>query len=132
MTLYLNEHTNIADIEYGYKSEIFTAMKLYPQGVTTNSKDGVTDFISMSAIFEKMSEIGIPLSIHSEVSDIEIDIFDREIIFIEFTTSILDIKYLVGLLIQSIANSLCLIPFSAFVSVGTFLEYFLYCSNAFS
>ena len=83
MTIYLTEETNKDDIKSGYKNGTIFAVKLYPAGATTNSDSGVKDIEKVMPVLETMSEIGIPLLIHGEVTDKEIDIFDREKIFID-------------------------------------------------
>ena len=83
MTLYLTETTDPDDVEHAAKSGLITAVKLYPAGATTNSDSGVRDFDKVRGVFERMAEIGLPLCVHGEVTDPEIDIFDREAVFIE-------------------------------------------------
>jgi len=83
MTLYLTEATDPADVETGFKSGLVKALKLYPAGATTNSQSGVTNFENVIPVLEKMAEIGMPLCVHGEVTSAEIDIFDREAVFIE-------------------------------------------------
>ncbi|MEE9375621.1 MAG: dihydroorotase [Rhizobiaceae bacterium] len=83
MTLYLTETTNPDDVEQGAKSGLIKALKLYPAGATTNSDSGVKDFEKVLPVLERMAEIGLPLCVHGEVTDPEIDIFDREAVFIE-------------------------------------------------
>ena len=83
MTAYLTETTNAQDLEFGYNQGIFTAAKLYPAGATTNSDAGVRDIANIYHLFESMQKIGMPLLLHGEVTDSEIDIFDREAVFIE-------------------------------------------------
>jgi len=83
MTLYLTESTDPADVEAGFKSGMVKALKLYPAGATTNSQSGVRDITKVYPVLEKMAEIGMPLCVHGEVTDPEIDIFDREAVFIE-------------------------------------------------
>ncbi|WP_341364383.1 dihydroorotase [Thalassospira sp. SN3W] len=83
MTLYLTEGTNPDDVEEGYKSGVITALKLYPAGATTNSASGVRDFDKAMPVLERMASLGIPLCVHGEVTDPEIDIFDREAVFID-------------------------------------------------
>ncbi|MFT5161012.1 MAG: dihydroorotase [Paracoccaceae bacterium] len=83
MTLYLTANTDPADMAAAYASGLVKAVKLYPAGATTNSALGVSDFSKVAHIFEKMSEIGLPLCLHGEVTDPEIDIFDREAVFID-------------------------------------------------
>ncbi|MDJ0612682.1 MAG: dihydroorotase [Rhizobiaceae bacterium] len=83
MVLYLTEDTDPADVEAGFKSGLVTSLKLYPAGATTNSQSGVRDFDKVQGVLEKMAEIGMPLCVHGEVTDNDIDIFDREAVFIE-------------------------------------------------
>ncbi len=83
MTLYLTEETDPADVELAHASGLITAIKLYPAGATTNSASGVRDFDRVRPVLEKMAEIGLPLCVHGEVTHSEVDIFDREAVFIE-------------------------------------------------
>jgi dihydroorotase len=83
MTLYLTEATDPADVALAHADGIATAVKLYPAGATTNSHSGVRDFDKVRPVLEKMAEIGMPLCVHGEVTDSDIDIFDREAVFIE-------------------------------------------------
>lgn len=83
MTLYLTETTEPEDLRQGWEAGIVTAVKLYPAGATTNSDAGVRDLKRLDPVFETMAELGMPLLIHGEVVDPEIDIFDREAVFIE-------------------------------------------------
>jgi dihydroorotase len=83
MTCYLTDDTSANDIEQGYADGILKAAKLYPANVTTNSAHGVTDIAKLDFVFEKMQEIGMPLLLHGEVTDLEVDIFDREAVYIE-------------------------------------------------
>lgn len=83
MTLYLTEHTNPDDVEEGKKSGLITAVKLYPAGATTNSHGGVRDLDKAMPVLERMAKIGLPLCVHGEVTTPEVDIFDREAVFIE-------------------------------------------------
>lgn len=83
MTLYLTEETDPEDLAAAHASGLITAVKLYPAGATTNSASGVTDFDKVRGVLEKMAEIGCPLCVHGEVTDPEIDIFDREAVFID-------------------------------------------------
>lgn len=83
MTLYLTENTDPKDVESGHASGLITALKLYPAGATTNSDSGVTNFENVIPTLEKMAEIGMPLCVHGEVTSSDIDIFDREAVFIE-------------------------------------------------
>ena len=83
MTLYLTEDTDPDDVRHAHQSGIATAVKLYPAGATTNSASGVRDFEKVRPVLEVMAEIGMPLCVHGEVTDHEIDIFDREATFID-------------------------------------------------
>lgn len=83
MTLYLTETTDPTDVEAGFRDRLVTAVKLYPAGATTNSQSGVRDLAKVMPVLEKMAEIGLPLCVHGEVTDPDIDIFDREAVFIE-------------------------------------------------
>jgi len=83
MTLYLTEGTDPRDVAAAHASGLITAIKLYPAGATTNSASGVRDFDKVRGVLEKMAEIGLPLCVHGEVTDAEIDIFDREAVFID-------------------------------------------------
>ena len=83
MTLYLTEATEAADVAAAHASGLITAVKLYPAGATTNSASGVTDFARVQGVLEKMAEIGLPLCVHGEVTDPDVDIFDREAVFID-------------------------------------------------
>ena len=83
MVLYLTETTDPDDVEAAAKSGLVKALKLYPAGATTNSESGVKDFDKVLPVLERMAEIGLPLCVHGEVSDPNVDIFDREAVFIE-------------------------------------------------
>ena len=83
MTLYLTETTDPTDIAKAAKSGLIAAVKLYPAGATTNSDSGVRDFDRVRPVLETMADIGLPLCVHGEVTDPDIDIFDREAVFIE-------------------------------------------------
>ena len=83
MTLYLTETTDPADLVAAARDGIITAVKLYPAGATTNSDSGVRDIAAVTPVLEAMAGAGIPLCVHGEVTDPEIDIFDREAVFIE-------------------------------------------------
>lgn len=83
MTLYLTEHTNPDDVEEGKRSGLITAVKLYPAGATTNSHGGVRDMEKAMPVLERMAKVGLPLCVHGEVTTPEIDIFDREKVFID-------------------------------------------------
>ena len=83
MTLYLTDNTDPDEIKRAKASGFVYAVKYYPAGATTNSDSGVTDIRKCDAVFAAMQEAGMPLLLHGEVTDSEIDIFDREKIFIE-------------------------------------------------
>ena len=83
MTAYLTDDTDPAELERGQAEGIFTACKLYPANATTNSAAGVTDLAQLTRVFETMERIGLPLLIHGEVTDPEVDVFDREAVFVE-------------------------------------------------
>ncbi|MCK2183074.1 dihydroorotase [Halomonas getboli] len=83
MTLYLTDRTSAEEIERAHASGRVQAVKLYPAGATTNSDSGVTDLANCDAAIAAMARLGMPLLVHGEVTDAEIDIFDREATFIE-------------------------------------------------
>ncbi len=84
MTLYLTDNTSAEEIRMAHSTGVIHAVKLYPAGATTNSDAGVTDLLKhCSAALEAMQEIGMPLLVHGEVTDPDIDLFDREAVFIE-------------------------------------------------
>ena len=83
MVLYLTDSTTSEDIIEAKKSGIVYAAKLYPAGATTNSSSGVTDISKMKDVFVAMQSVGMLLLIHGEVTTNEVDIFDREQVFID-------------------------------------------------
>jgi len=83
MTLYLTEATEPEEVARAAASGVVTAVKLYPAGATTNSQSGVRDLGRVMPVLEKMAEIGLPLCIHGEVTTPEVDIFDREAVFLD-------------------------------------------------
>ncbi|TCM20428.1 dihydroorotase [Novosphingobium sp. PhB165] len=83
MTCYLTDDADPAEIERGFEQGVFAACKLYPANATTNSAHGVTDVRKLARVLETMQRIGMPLLIHGEVTDREVDIFDREAVYIE-------------------------------------------------
>lgn len=89
MTLYLTDATRAEDIATARDSGAIVACKLYPAGATTNSANGVTDLRHIHGALEAMQRHGLPLLVHGEVSDPEVDIFDREARFIETRLSAL-------------------------------------------
>ena len=85
MTLYLTDNTTPQEIHKAKASSAVKAVKYYPAGATTNSDAGVTEIGKCTDVLSVMSETGIPLLIHGEVTDPKIDVFDREKVFIERT-----------------------------------------------
>ncbi|XBC44160.1 MAG: dihydroorotase [Buchnera aphidicola (Schlechtendalia peitan)] len=83
ITCYLTENTNPNDIEYAFYNKIFFAAKLYLKNSTNCSKQGIININSINHVLERMQKIGMPLLIHGEIVDKNIDIFDREKIFID-------------------------------------------------
>ncbi len=83
MTLYLTDNTAADEIRRAVDSGIVHGVKLYPAGATTNSDAGVTDLQRCMAALEQMQALGLPLLVHGEVTDGDIDLFDREAVFIE-------------------------------------------------
>jgi dihydroorotase len=83
MTLYLTDNTPAEEIHRAKDSGLVHAVKLYPAGATTHSDAGVTDLRKPRAALEAMAEAGLPLLVHGEVTDAEVDVFDREAVFIE-------------------------------------------------
>ncbi len=83
MTCYLRDDTDPDEIARGFAERVWIAAKLYPAGATTNSHAGVTDIAGIAPVLERMERIGMPLLIHGEATDPEIDIFDREAVFME-------------------------------------------------
>lgn len=83
MTCYLTDDARAEEIERGFKSGVFTAVKLYPANATTNSTSGVTDLAKVRAVLAAMERLQMPLLIHGEVTDASVDVFDRERVFIE-------------------------------------------------
>jgi len=83
MTCYLTDNTDADEIEAGHADGVFTAVKLYPANATTNSNHGVTSWDNIRPVLARLEKIGMPLLIHGEEADPEIDIFDREAMFID-------------------------------------------------
>ncbi|MGF1549859.1 MAG: dihydroorotase [Sphingomonadaceae bacterium] len=83
MTAYLTDEADPDELARGHEEEIFTAAKLYPAGATTNSASGVTDIAGIRSALARMEKVGMPLLVHGEVTDPEVDIFDREAAFID-------------------------------------------------
>ena len=85
MTAYLTDGMDADEIARGHGEGVWTAAKMYPAHATTNSAHGVTDVRHIYPALEAMQRIGMPLLIHGEVTDHDVDIFDREAVFIERT-----------------------------------------------
>jgi dihydroorotase len=83
MTLYLTDNTSAEEIKRAKASSIVHGVKLYPAGATTNSDSGVTSLDKCAAALEAMQDVGMPLLTHGEVTDANVDVFDREKVFIE-------------------------------------------------
>jgi len=83
MTVYLTDTTDADDLERGHNDGVLTAAKLYPANATTNSESGISERRKAYPALERMQRIGMPLLIHGEVTDPDVDIFDREAVFIE-------------------------------------------------
>ena len=82
MTLYLTPDTDPREIPHAREAGVH-AVKLYPAGATTHSEAGVTSLEPLSPVFAAMEEAGLPLLVHGEVTDPDVDVFDREAVFIE-------------------------------------------------
>ena len=83
MTLYLTETTDAADVVAAHGAGTIAAVKLYPAGATTNSASGVRDVEAVRPVLAAMEEAGVPLCVHGEVVDAQVDIFDREAAFLD-------------------------------------------------
>ena len=83
MTCYLTDETDPDELARGHADVIWVAAKLYPAGATTNSDSGVTDIRNIYRALERMQRIGMVLCVHGEVTDPDVDVFDREAVFIE-------------------------------------------------
>jgi dihydroorotase len=83
MTLYLTEATAPDDVAAAAADGLVTAVKLYPAGATTNSGSGVRSIRRVMPVLERMAAVGLPLCVHGEVTDAEVDIFDREAAFVD-------------------------------------------------
>lgn len=83
MTAYLTDHSDPVELAKGFAEGVFTAAKLYPAHATTGSAHGVTDVGAIYPVLERMQDIGMPLLVHGEVTEPDVDIFDREAVFIE-------------------------------------------------
>ncbi|HEV2301108.1 MAG TPA: amidohydrolase family protein, partial [Stellaceae bacterium] len=76
MTCYLTDASDPAEIAAGYAEGVFAAVKLYPARATTNSAFGVTDYERVRPVFERMAATQMPLLVHGEVAEPEVDVFD--------------------------------------------------------
>ena len=83
MTCYLTDESSPDEIQRGFEEGVWTAAKLYPAGATTNSAFGVTDVRNIYRVLEQLQWIGMVLCIHGEVTDPDVDVFDREAVFID-------------------------------------------------
>ena len=83
MTCYLTDETSPEEIARGFELRAWIAAKLYPAGATTNSASGVTDVRNIYPVLKRMQAIGMVLCVHGEVTDPDVDVFDREAVFIE-------------------------------------------------
>ncbi len=83
MTLYLTDNTSPEEIIAAKESQFVKAVKYYPAGATTNSEFGVTDIRKCDRVFEAMQQVNMPLLLHGEVTDQNVDVFDREKVFIK-------------------------------------------------
>jgi dihydroorotase len=87
MTLYLTDNTSVDEIRAASDSEFIHGAKLYPAGATTNSDAGVTDLARLTAVFEAMQKHGLVLQVHGEATGSDVDVFDREKVFIDKSLS---------------------------------------------
>ncbi|HYC35062.1 MAG TPA: dihydroorotase [Usitatibacter sp.] len=85
MTLYLTDNTTAGEIGRAHSCGFVKAVKYYPAGATTNSDSGVSDLRKVDAVLGAMQDTGLPLLVHGEVTDPEVDVFDRESVFLERT-----------------------------------------------
>ena len=83
MTCYLTDEASPDELDRGFREQAWIAAKLYPAGATTNSASGVTSIRNIYPALERMQAIGMVLCVHGEVTDPEVDVFDREAVFID-------------------------------------------------
>ena len=83
MTCYLTDRTDPDEVARGHSEGVWVAAKLYPAGATTNSDSGVTDIRNIYPVLARMEKIGMVLCVHGEVTDPDVDVFDREAVFID-------------------------------------------------
>ena len=93
MTLYLTDTTAAAEIERASRSGFVHGVKLYPTGATTHSDSGVTDIAKTYAALARMEELGLPLLVHGESTRPEVDVFDRETVFIDTVLAPLLVRF---------------------------------------
>jgi dihydroorotase len=89
LTCYLTDDSQPDEVARGHRAGSFFAAKLYPAGSTTNSQLGVTSIDRINTVLTRMEEIGMPLLVHGEVNDPDVDVFDREAVFLDQTLSVL-------------------------------------------
>ena len=83
MTCYLTDDISPDEVARGYEEGVWIAAKLYPAGATTNSASGVTNIRNIYPVLDRMEQIGMVLCVHGEVTDPDVDVFDRESVFID-------------------------------------------------
>jgi dihydroorotase len=83
MTCYLTDNVEPDEVARGFEEKVWIAAKFYPAGATTNSASGVTDIRNVYPVLARMEKIGMVLCVHGEVTDPEVDVFDREAVFID-------------------------------------------------
>ena len=83
MTCYLTDGISPDEVAHGYEEGVWLAAKLYPAGATTNSSSGVTDIQRITPVLQRMERLGMVLCVHGEVTDPDVDVFDREAVFID-------------------------------------------------
>ena len=83
MTCYLTDEADPGELARGHSEGVWVAAKLYPANATTNSAAGVTDIRNVYPALERMQGIGMVLCVHGEVTDPDVDVFDREAVFID-------------------------------------------------
>jgi dihydroorotase len=93
MTLYLTDHTPVEEISRAKAAGHVLGGKLYPAGATTHSAAGVTDVRRLDAVFERMAEVGLVLQVHGEVTDPAVDVFERELRFIDTVLAPLAVRH---------------------------------------
>ena len=102
MTLYLTGNTGEKDIKLAKESGEILGIKLYPSGATTNSQFGVSSIKDMAEVFSAMEKYDIPLMVHGEVTDSDVDVFDREKVFLDkYSAGLYRIFHLSGLFLNT-------------------------------